>query len=104
VLAPSPLPSHFEHSKLIKLWQLKEDVELRAKLRVLETKRTDDARLIRELETKLADAETFVAIRPKLQGKWFFNHLIITLVVLLAFLLVTDMITMQISETTSSSD
>ncbi|KAG8723976.1 hypothetical protein FRC12_024386, partial [Ceratobasidium sp. 428] len=47
---------------------LREDVELRAKLRVLETKRQDDARLIRELETKLADAETFVAIRPKLQG------------------------------------
>ncbi|KAG8695388.1 hypothetical protein FRC09_009176 [Ceratobasidium sp. 395] len=46
----------------------REDVELRAKLRVLETKRQDDARLIRELETKLADAETFVAIRPKLQG------------------------------------
>ena len=43
-------------------------MELRAKLRVLETKRIDDARLIRELETKLADAETFVAIRPKLQG------------------------------------
>ncbi|KAG9126306.1 hypothetical protein FRC07_003961, partial [Ceratobasidium sp. 392] len=47
----------------------REDVELRAKLRVLETKRQDDARLIRELETKLADAETFVAIRPKLQAK-----------------------------------
>ncbi|KAF8610746.1 hypothetical protein BDV93DRAFT_517841 [Ceratobasidium sp. AG-I] len=47
----------------------REDVELRAKLRVLETKRIDDARLIRELETKLADAETFVAIRPKLQAK-----------------------------------
>ncbi|CAE6488914.1 unnamed protein product [Rhizoctonia solani] len=49
--------------------QLKEDVELRAKLRVLETKRSEDARLIRELETKLADAEMFVSIRPKLQAK-----------------------------------
>ncbi|CAE6479244.1 unnamed protein product [Rhizoctonia solani] len=37
--------------------QVKEDVELRAKIRVLETKRSEDARLIRELETKLADAE-----------------------------------------------
>ncbi|KAH7340157.1 dynein associated protein-domain-containing protein [Rhizoctonia solani] len=49
--------------------QVKEDVELRAKLRVLETKRSEDARLIRELETKLADAEMFVSIRPKLQAK-----------------------------------
>ncbi|CAE6385420.1 unnamed protein product [Rhizoctonia solani] len=49
--------------------QVKEDVELRTKLRVLETKRSEDARLIRELETKLADAEVFVSIRPKLQAK-----------------------------------
>ncbi|CAE6420329.1 unnamed protein product [Rhizoctonia solani] len=49
--------------------QIKEDVELRAKIRVLETKRSEDARLIRELETKLADAEMFVSIRPKLQAK-----------------------------------
>jgi len=43
--------------------------ELRAKVRVLETKRSDDARRIRELETKLSDAESFVALRPKLQAK-----------------------------------
>ncbi|ELU43807.1 dynactin [Rhizoctonia solani AG-1 IA] len=49
--------------------QVKEDAELRVKLRVLESKRTEDARLIRELETKLADAEMFVSIRPKLQAK-----------------------------------
>ncbi|KAF8758986.1 Dynein associated protein [Rhizoctonia solani] len=48
---------------------VKEDAELRVKLRVLESKRTEDARLIRELETKLADAEMFVSIRPKLQAK-----------------------------------
>jgi len=42
---------------------------LRAKIRVLEARRTDDARHIRELETRLADAESFVAIRPKLQAK-----------------------------------
>ncbi|KAJ7163329.1 dynein associated protein-domain-containing protein [Mycena filopes] len=43
--------------------------ELRAKIRVLEAKRADDARHVRELETRLADAETFVALRPKLQAK-----------------------------------
>jgi dynactin 1 len=43
--------------------------ELRAKIRVLETKRTDDTRHIRELESRLAEAESFVAIRPKLQAK-----------------------------------
>ncbi|KAJ6591757.1 dynein associated protein-domain-containing protein [Mycena vulgaris] len=43
--------------------------ELRAKIRVLEAKRADDARHVRELETRLADAETFVSLRPKLQAK-----------------------------------
>ncbi|KAI5885462.1 uncharacterized protein SCHCODRAFT_02520680 [Schizophyllum commune H4-8] len=43
--------------------------ELRAKLRVLEAKRGDDSRHIRELETRLAEAESFVALRPKLQAK-----------------------------------
>ncbi|KAJ7194752.1 dynactin [Mycena pura] len=43
--------------------------ELRAKIRVLEARRADDARHVRELETRLADAETFVALRPKLQAK-----------------------------------
>ncbi|KAJ7650592.1 dynactin [Roridomyces roridus] len=43
--------------------------ELRAKIRVLEAKRSDDARHVRELETRLADAETFVSLRPKLQSK-----------------------------------
>ncbi|KAF9567724.1 dynactin [Agrocybe pediades] len=43
--------------------------ELRAKIRVLEAKRADDARHVRELETRLAEAETFVAVRPKLQAK-----------------------------------
>ena len=43
--------------------------ELRAKIRVLEAKRTDDARHVRELETRLAEAESFVALRPKLQAK-----------------------------------
>ncbi|KAF7320182.1 CAP-Gly domain-containing protein [Mycena kentingensis (nom. inval.)] len=43
--------------------------ELRAKIRVLEAKRADDARHVRELETRVTDAETFVALRPKLQAK-----------------------------------
>lgn len=43
--------------------------ELRAKIRVFEIKRADDARHIRELETRLSEAESFVALRPKLQAK-----------------------------------
>ncbi|KAK0481445.1 dynein associated protein-domain-containing protein [Armillaria novae-zelandiae] len=43
--------------------------ELRAKVRVLEAKRADDARYVRELETRLSEAESFVALRPKLQAK-----------------------------------
>lgn len=43
--------------------------ELRAKIRVLEIKRADDARHVKELETKLSEAEAFVALRPKLQAK-----------------------------------
>ncbi|KAI0684674.1 dynactin [Cytidiella melzeri] len=43
--------------------------ELRAKVRVLEIKRADDARHVRELETRLNEAESFVALRPKLQAK-----------------------------------
>ena len=43
--------------------------ELRAKIRVLEAKRADDARHVRELESRLSDAESFVALRPKLQAK-----------------------------------
>jgi dynactin 1 len=43
--------------------------ELRAKIRVLEAKRADDARHVRELETRVSEAESFVALRPKLQAK-----------------------------------
>ncbi|OBZ68564.1 Dynactin, isoform [Grifola frondosa] len=43
--------------------------ELRAKIRVFEAKRGDDARHIRELETRLSEAESFVSLRPKLQAK-----------------------------------
>ncbi|KDR85814.1 hypothetical protein GALMADRAFT_234908 [Galerina marginata CBS 339.88] len=43
--------------------------QLNAKIRVLEAKRADDARHVRELETRLSEAESFVALRPKLQAK-----------------------------------
>ena len=43
--------------------------ELRARVRVLEAKRADDARHVRELENRLNEAESFVALRPKLQAK-----------------------------------
>lgn len=49
--------------------ELQELQELRAKIRVLEAKRADDARHVRELEIKLSEAESFVALRPKLQAK-----------------------------------
>jgi len=37
----------------------------------METKRDEDARRIRDLESRLAEAENFVSIRPKLQGARF---------------------------------
>ncbi|KAF8555146.1 dynactin [Imleria badia] len=43
--------------------------ELRARTRVMEAKRADDARHVRELETRLNEAESFVSLRPKLQAK-----------------------------------
>lgn len=43
--------------------------ELRAKVRVLEIKRAEDARNVQELEAKLSAAGSFDAVRPKLQAK-----------------------------------
>ncbi|KAI0066601.1 hypothetical protein BV25DRAFT_1820618 [Artomyces pyxidatus] len=59
---PPPAPDIVSHHE-------EELQELRAKIRVLEAKRADDARHVRELETKLNEAESFVALRPKLQAK-----------------------------------
>ncbi len=42
---------------------------MRAKLRVLEAKRADEARNVEKLEAQLAEANSFVALRPKLQAK-----------------------------------
>lgn len=61
---PSSLGNHVQRAQ-----DDQELQELRAKIRVLEAKRTDDARHVRELETRLSDAENFVALRPKLQAK-----------------------------------
>ncbi|KZS86748.1 hypothetical protein SISNIDRAFT_434236 [Sistotremastrum niveocremeum HHB9708] len=73
-LLPSPLdkdesPPSRPASSLSRLNRDQELTELRAKIRVLETKRTEDTRHVRELETRLSEAESFVAIRPKLQAK-----------------------------------
>ena len=38
-------------------------------MRVLEARRSDDARNIEKLETQLTEANSFVALRPKLQAK-----------------------------------
>ncbi|KAI5121836.1 hypothetical protein M0805_003270 [Coniferiporia weirii] len=46
-----------------------ESQELRAKIRVLEAKRSDDARVIEKLESQIAEVNHFVALRPKLQQK-----------------------------------
>lgn len=43
--------------------------ELKAKIRVLEAKRSDDSREIEKLESQLAEVNHFVALRPKLQQK-----------------------------------
>ncbi|KAG1758451.1 dynein associated protein-domain-containing protein [Suillus occidentalis] len=64
-LSISRVPSHEPTSPITRT----EDSAMHAKIRVLEAKRADDARHMRELETRLADAESFVALRPKLQAK-----------------------------------
>ncbi len=46
--------------------------ELRAKIRVLEAKRADDARHVRELETRLSEAESFVAPEAQTPGQAYF--------------------------------
>lgn len=44
-------------------------VNLRTQLRLLETKRLDDQRQITLLESRFSEAQSFVALRPKLQAK-----------------------------------
>ena len=46
-----------------------ENQELKAKIRVLEAKRSDDTRVIEKLESQLSEVNHFVALRPKLQQK-----------------------------------
>ncbi|KAI0756147.1 dynactin [Daedaleopsis nitida] len=67
-----PLPVERAPSRPVTPVRVVDDTELqelRAKIRVLEAKRADDARHVRELETRLSEAESFVALRPKLQAK-----------------------------------
>ncbi|KAF7964933.1 hypothetical protein HWV62_1619 [Athelia sp. TMB] len=64
--SPQPPPAPIPAPVLVDDTEL---VEARAKIRVLETHRADDARHVRELETQLAAAAAFVALRPKLQAK-----------------------------------
>lgn len=52
---------------------LKEYEELKIKLRILETKRTEDRERIREAEKAKEESEQFLNIRTKLQGTFFFN-------------------------------
>jgi len=42
---------------------------LKAKVRVLEARRTAESERVKELETRLAEAERFITFRPKLQAK-----------------------------------
>ncbi|KAF8317347.1 hypothetical protein DL93DRAFT_2165610 [Clavulina sp. PMI_390] len=46
-----------------------DESETRIKLRILETKRSEDAQRIRELEARLTEAEAFLSFKPKLQAK-----------------------------------
>ena len=46
-----------------------ETQELKAKIRVLEAKRADDARNIEKLESQLTEANSFFSVKPKLIAK-----------------------------------
>lgn len=52
---------------------LKEYEELKIKLRILETKRTEDRERIRDAEKAKEESEQFLNIRTKLQGIFFFS-------------------------------
>jgi len=59
-------------SPLLQAVPPKDDTELqesRAKIRVLEARRADDAQRLRELESRLSEAEEWVSLRPKIQNK-----------------------------------
>ncbi|RXW18504.1 hypothetical protein EST38_g7340 [Candolleomyces aberdarensis] len=56
-------------SPVVRVQDDQELQELRARIRALETRRADDARHVRELQTRINEADAFVSIRPKLQAK-----------------------------------
>ncbi|KAH8998801.1 dynein associated protein-domain-containing protein [Lactarius hatsudake] len=64
--SPTPPPHPELKGSLVNDEELQ---ELRAKVRVLEIKRADEARHVQELQTRVSEAESFVALRPKLQAK-----------------------------------
>ncbi|KAH9082254.1 dynein associated protein-domain-containing protein [Lactarius deliciosus] len=64
--SPTPPPHPEPRGLLVNDEELQ---ELRAKVRVLEIKRADEARHVQELQTRVSEAESFVALRPKLQAK-----------------------------------
>ncbi|KAJ2917876.1 hypothetical protein MD484_g2604, partial [Candolleomyces efflorescens] len=66
---PPSRPLSRPSSPVVRVQDDQELQELRARIRVLEARRADDARHVRELETRLQDTETFVSLRPKLQAK-----------------------------------
>ncbi|KAF8526013.1 dynein associated protein-domain-containing protein [Hysterangium stoloniferum] len=49
--------------------RVREEQELRVRLRIVEARREEDAEQIRGLKERLAEAEGFVSLRPKLQAK-----------------------------------
>ncbi|KAH9176859.1 dynein associated protein-domain-containing protein [Lactarius sanguifluus] len=64
--SPTPPPHPELRGSLVNDEELQ---ELRVKVRVLEIKRADEARHVQELQTRVSEAESFVALRPKLQAK-----------------------------------
>ncbi|RDB28736.1 Dynactin, isoform [Hypsizygus marmoreus] len=65
---PSRPPSALNHHAQ-RVHDDQESQELRAKIRVLEAKRADDSRNIKDLEARLQQANSVVIVMPKLQAK-----------------------------------
>ncbi|XP_006453898.1 hypothetical protein AGABI2DRAFT_181913 [Agaricus bisporus var. bisporus H97] len=68
-LRPQPVSPSSSSAPAVRPPDDAETQELRVKVRVLEAKRTDDARHIRELESQIEDAKNFITVKPKLQLK-----------------------------------
>ncbi|KAF8337534.1 dynein associated protein-domain-containing protein [Cantharellus anzutake] len=64
-LQPPPVSPAVTHSTT----HTDDSQELRAKIRVLESKRAADAQTMQSLENRLTEADAFFAVRPRLQAK-----------------------------------